>query len=190
MTSDSSIVLSASPTASPTLTPDLRSSSAAARSRGFSLMLATSCPRATRQHLSADTTSRGSTHPCALVRVAGALHGLAVLEAVDVALELLDVVLQVPVLPQLRPQRLHERRERAPRRLVPPPRARRERARRRVSGQRARADHAHIRGKYACMRGGAAGDVDERAAEVLREHRTRRRRREEERDALDEIRRT
>jgi len=39
----SSIVLSASVTASPTLTPPFLSSSAAARSRGFSLMLEVSC---------------------------------------------------------------------------------------------------------------------------------------------------
>ena len=39
----SSIVLSASETASPTLTPPFLSSSAAARSRGFSLMLEVSC---------------------------------------------------------------------------------------------------------------------------------------------------
>ena len=55
----SSIVLSASETASPTLTPRFLSSSAAARNRGFSLMLEVSYIIKTPSHKSATLANRG-----------------------------------------------------------------------------------------------------------------------------------
>lgn len=52
------------------------------------------------------------TYPRPLVRRPRLLHSFRVLQLIHVTLELLDIVLQLPVLAQLLPQNLHERLER------------------------------------------------------------------------------
>ena len=107
----SSIVLRASPTASPTLMPALRSSSAAARSRGFSLMLEVNCTSLYVRHSILVSVKIKQTYPCTLVRLLGALHGFRVLELLYISLELLHVVLELPIFPQFVLENLHKRLE-------------------------------------------------------------------------------
>jgi hypothetical protein len=86
----SSIVLSASETASPTLTPRFFSSSAAARNRGFSLILDVSYevkyPHPINNSRKKNTGAQNATHPSMLIRGSGLSHRFGVLELIHVTL--------------------------------------------------------------------------------------------------------
>ena len=99
MTSLSSIDFRASPTASPTLTPVFLSSSAAARKRGFSLILEVSWFEEDEE--SVQSRVWRNTYPGTLVRGTRPFHSLRVLDFVDVTLQLFYIVLKRPVLLQL-----------------------------------------------------------------------------------------
>lgn len=71
-----------------------------------------------------------ATHPGALVRGPGLSHRLRVMQLVHVTLELLHVLLQLPIFPQLLSQNVHKCLERRFWQLVVPTRACVERSRR------------------------------------------------------------
>ena len=104
----SSMDFNASPTASPTFTPAFLSSSAAARRRGFSLMLDVNYISKVSHGQFSTPTTRISTYPRTLVRLPGAFHGLRILKLLHITLELLNIVLQLSVLPQFLLQYFHE----------------------------------------------------------------------------------